>query len=185
MLKPFSFVCAAVLFSTSLVFAADVAPRAAGDHGPAPGAPQANAAPPLFEVQLRGDTTAGTVMPAMVAAAHARLVTACESTPGASVRVFNPLASGEYADVACAAILDGGEPTGESRQPLTSKASDGPIGESQQALSPLSLLCALGGVIAARIAAVQCERWRGPNSELCNVGNFSSNMAWAYACWLI
>jgi hypothetical protein len=178
MLKTISLLGSAVLLAAVVGCAADVAPLDTGDHGPAPGAEQASSAPQSFSVQLRGATTAETVIPALVAA--------CESTPGASVRVVNPLASGEFADVSCAAILGGAELAGESQQALTSGPSDGPIGEAQQSITPVApIICGLAALIAATAGARACSDWRGPNSQFCNVGNFGTNAAWLFACGMM
>jgi hypothetical protein len=183
MFKAFSLACAAVLVSALPACSADVAPRDEGDHGSAEGAEQVSTAPQLFEVWLPVNTTAEDGIPALVAAAHDQLATACKSTPGASIRIFNPLASGDYADVSCAAIRGGAESTGESRQSLTSEPSDGPIGESQQSLPPVGpFICLLAAVISATAASRACKDWRGPNSEFCNVANFTNNLAWGTAC---
>jgi hypothetical protein len=186
MLKTISLLGSAVLLAAVVGCAADVAPLDTGDHGPAPGAEQASSAPQSFAVQLRDATTAETVIPALVAAAHDQLAAACESTPGASVRVVNPLASGDFADVSCAAILGGTELAGESQQALTSGPSDGPLGEAQQSITPVApIICGLAALIAATAGARACSDWRGPNSQFCNVGNFGTNVAWLFACGMM
>jgi hypothetical protein len=105
--------------------AADVAPQGAIDDGPALAASLAETAPQTFEMQLRSDTTAETILPQIVQAGHAQLIEACENNPGASVRVYNPLASGAYADLQCTAILGGEKTLGESWQTLTSEPVEG------------------------------------------------------------
>ena len=52
---------------------------------------------------------------------------------------FNPLASGDYTDVPCSAILDGDESVGQASDVLTSDSER--IGTTQQQLSPFSLVC--------------------------------------------
>ena len=88
--------------------------------------------------------TAEDVIPAILAVGHAQLVIACEQTPEASVRILNPLASGDYADVACSSILEGTRQTSDA---LTSDEKDGPIGTTQQKFGPISLLaCGIGTI---------------------------------------
>src|SRR4051812_16955803 len=69
----------------------------------------ASAAPDVYQVPLAADTTAENVVPQIVEAGRAELAAVCAQTPGAAVRVLNPLASGDYVDVPCSALLDGGE----------------------------------------------------------------------------
>jgi hypothetical protein len=136
-------------------------------------------APQAFEVRLRGDATAESATAAILAAGQEQLVTACEQTPGASVRIMNPLASGDYADVACSSILDG---AGQTSEALTIGER---IGEAQQPFTPIGgILCSLASLVATTAAANECKKWRGPNSEFCGVGGFMSGSAWIIGCYL-
>lgn len=93
-----------------------------------------------FELKLHDTTTAETVIPQIVEAGHDLLAAACVAHPGASIRVFNPLASEDHEDVACSTILDGGEPV-----VLTSDAlmSGERIGEARHELTPIGLGCSV------------------------------------------
>jgi hypothetical protein len=89
--------------------------------------------PPVHVVGFFGvhlDTDAQDPIAELVAAGHDQLVALCSEVPSASVRIFNPLASGASADISCAAVLEhgvsatapaeaasGGERTAEARQP--------------------------------------------------------------------
>jgi hypothetical protein len=139
--------------------AADVAPLDTLDHGPAVAAQQADTTVRIFEVWLRGDTVAETILARIVEAGHAQLVEGCESNPGALVRVYNPLASGAYADVPCAAILGGAKTSGEPQHMLTSEPGDGATGESQQHLTPAGLLCGLLTIGVGLASTWSCERY--------------------------
>lgn len=139
--------------------AADVAPQGAIDDGPAMAASLAETAPRTFEVPLRSDTTAETILPQIVEGGHAQLIEACESTPGASVRVYNPLASGAYADLQCTAILRGEETIGESWQTLTREPMVGATRESRQSLTPAGLLCTLLTIGTGLAATWACQRY--------------------------
>ena len=83
--------------------------------------------PQTFYVWLRGDMTAENAVSAIVAAGRDQLAGACESAPDSSLRILNPLASGDYADVACSSILDGD--TGQTSEALASVEH---IGQVQQ-----------------------------------------------------
>lgn len=87
----------------SLGFAAALASCAADttapDQLPAQTAEAPATEPSAFTLWLDRATTAETAIPAIVAAAHQQLAAACERTPGAAVRILNPLASGSYQDV--------------------------------------------------------------------------------------
>jgi hypothetical protein len=182
MMKTISLAC--FILSGALGCAADVAPTDTGDYGPALAEQAAEGQ--SFAVQLSRDVTAETVIPAIVEAARGKLAAVCESTPGASVRVVNPLASGDFADVSCAAILSGAELAGESHQAFTSEPSDGPLGESQQSITPVGpILCGLAALLWSTAAARACYNSRGPNSEFCNVASFGSNVAWVFACGMM
>ena len=143
MLKAFSLACLGLLLLLSgfLGCSANVAPTDTGGHGSTLG--EQNIEGQSFEVQFPFDVTTESVIAAIVAAGHDELAAACESTPIAAIRILNPLASGEYSDVPCAAIL-GEEEMVETSAALTSHA-DGPIGQTQQKIGPISLLaCAIG-----------------------------------------
>lgn len=136
-------VCGAMLTGC----AADTTPLETFGQGAAPTA-QTEAAPRTFKVQLRGGTTAETVIPAILASGHDQLAAACAGGQGeGSIRIFNPLDSRETIDVACSEILDG---TAETSAALTSNV-DGPIGTARQKWSPFGLVCSallLGATLA-------------------------------------
>lgn len=105
-------------------------------------------------------TTAETVIPQILAAGHDELASMCAVNPAASIRVFNPLASGSYADVTCSAILVGGESVERSSDALTSGNEH--IGQVQQEWSPFGLVCS-ALVLGATLA------WNWPGSRTgCN-----------------
>src|SRR4051812_37019259 len=83
-----------------------------------------------FEVSLTANTTSENVIPQIVEAGHDELAAACASNPTASIRIFNPLASGSYADVTCSTVLAGGEFIGQASEALTSGGEH--VGQVQQ-----------------------------------------------------
>lgn len=104
-----------------------------------------------FELTLPDNTTEETVIPAIVEAGRDQLATACEAYPGASVRIFNPLALGSYEDIACSAILDGGESVGQTSESLMSGGEH--IGQAQQEIGPITLVgCGLMAIGAPLFA---------------------------------
>ena len=116
-MKTFSLACLGLLCSGVLGCAADVAPTDTGDHGPA--LAEQTAEGQSFVVQLSPDVTAESVIPAILAAGHVQLAAACETSPGASVRIVHALASGAFTEVPCSRIL-GGESTEQTSGALTS-----------------------------------------------------------------
>jgi hypothetical protein len=123
--------------------AADTTTLDTADHGPVTA--EQGDAPQTFEVRLGSDTTAEAAIPAIVEAGHAQLVAACASTRDATLRFLNPLASGDYADVACSAILDGGESIGQTSEALSSAEH---IGQVQQKGVISTVACFAGGTAA-------------------------------------
>lgn len=126
-MKNFPLGCLGLLLSSALGCAADVAPADTSNHGPAPVEQLADGQ--TFDVQLPLDVTVESVIPAIVAAGHEELAAACDGTPGAAIRVLNPLASGSFEDVSCASILSGEESTAATSAAL---ADAEPIGQVQQ-----------------------------------------------------
>src|SRR5512132_1452227 len=99
MLKAFSLACFGLVLSGSIFgCTADVAPLDTDNHEHARGARS-------FEVQVPRDVTAETVIPALVEASRGELAVVCAATPGASIRIMNPLASGTFEDVSCTSVL--------------------------------------------------------------------------------
>jgi hypothetical protein len=92
-----------------------------------------------FELKLPDSATAETVIPAIVEAGHDQLAMACEASPVASVRIFNPLAAGSYEDIACSTLLDAEASVGPTSEGLV--RGDERIGEAQQRLTPIGLGC--------------------------------------------
>jgi hypothetical protein len=118
-----------------------------GESGTPYSVDEADNAPPSFAVRLDRATTVENVIPQILAAGHDQLVAACEAKLAASVRVLNPLASEEYADVSCASVLGDDSATGEARAALVTDEIDGPIGEAQQRIGPISLMaCGIAGI---------------------------------------
>jgi hypothetical protein len=99
-----------------------------------------------FELTLRDTTTAEAVIAAIVEAGRDQLATACEAYPGGSVRIFNPLASGRYEDIACSTILDVEESVGQSQKALT--CGEEHIGQVQQKGIISTVACFAGGTAA-------------------------------------
>ncbi len=182
-MKTISLVCLGFTLSGVLGCAADVALTDTGDPGPALAEPTAEGQ--RFAVQLPRDVTTESVLPAIVAAGHDELAAACAATPGASIRILNPLASGTFEDVSCASVLQG-EGTAETSAALSSEPAGERVGEDQQSLTPLGgLLCSLASLIATTAAANECKKWRGPNSQVCGVGGMYSGAAWVFACYFM
>jgi hypothetical protein len=96
-----------------------------------------------FELTLPDNATAETVIPAIVEAGRDQIATACDAYPGASVRIFNPLASGSHEDIACSTILDGEQSVGQSQEALTSGGEN--IGQVQQKGIISTVACFAGG----------------------------------------
>ncbi len=75
------------------------------------------------------------------AAGHGEIAAACESTSSASIRIFNPLASGAYRVTQARPSWTA---PGRRTALLTSDLrADGPIREAQQRFSPIGLGCQL------------------------------------------
>lgn len=164
MLRIFSLACLCLLLFGVLSCAADVAPTGTDDHGPAPAEQAAEGQ--RFEVQLPRDVTVEAVVPAIVAAGHAELAAACESMPGAAIRILNPLASGSYEDVSCASVLEGDASSAATGGALASDECDGPIGTVQQKWSPFGLGCTIAvGAAVLFSTYVLCPRARTPQDE--------------------
>lgn len=137
-----------------------------------------------FMLQLEDDTTPATVIEQIAAAGRDQLVVACESTPAATVRILNPLASGDYADLACSTVLD--NDTWQTSAAPSNASGDGRIGEAQQRLTPVGpVLCGLLGIFEGAAMAKACSDWRGRNSQFCNVGSVYTSVAWLVACTLM
>ena len=182
MLKRFSLACLGFALSGVLGCAANVAPTDTGDHSPALAEQAAEGQ--SFVVQLPSDVTTESIIPAIVTAGHEELASACAVTPGASIRILNPLASGAFKDVSCASVLQGKGTAETSAAPSGDPAGER-IGEAQQPLTPVGgVLCGLASLIATTAAANECKKWRGPNSQVCGVGGFGSGLLWIYACYI-
>ena len=138
-----------LLLSVPLMLLAMAGPACGGADDPASESPTEPGASESFVVRLTPDTSKEGVTQQIVEAGQAQLAIACAGNSGASVRIFNPLASGDYTDVPCSAILDGGESVGQASEALTSGSER--IGMTQQPLSPFSLVCSalmLGATLA-------------------------------------
>lgn len=151
----------------------DTTPLNTSDQGPAPAEPT-EVAPLAFEVWLRDDTTLETVIPQILAAGQDQLAAACHEYPGTSIRVFNPLASGDYVDVPCTSAPIGNELNGEASAALTRDPRDERIGLSQQKLSPVGFVCSalmFGSGLIGTYAL--CPRATNPQDER-NCGHVSN-----------
>ena len=115
------------------------------DQPPADNRPvQDDALPDVFTVRVDRSMTAETIAAALLASAHDQVASACEAAPDKAVRVFNPLASGAYADFPCSTLLATDEPAGSASKALARRESDGPIARAQQEVGPISfLMCGL------------------------------------------
>lgn len=125
---------------------ADAAPKDTIDRGPAMNAEEADTAPPTFEVRWQGETRAEAILQRFLDAGHAQISEACEINPVASVRAYNPLASGACADVPCAAILRDEETSAETQQPL----------------APAGLMRGLLSIGVELASTWSCERYADP-----------------------
>ncbi len=182
MSRTFMVGCALALLS-SVNGSVAAEPLRARASGSAPGAEQSSSAMRRFVVLVDSATTKESVIPAILAAGRAELTAACESNSGAAVRIYNPMASGEYVDVSCAAVLGGEEVTGQKAEALTRAPGDEATGEAQQRLTPLGpLLCGLTSLITTTAQDRVCRSWRGRDSQFCNVGTFGSSAIWLLAC---
>lgn len=93
------------------------------------------------------------------------LCSACGAEwPATSVRIFNPLALGDFADVSCPAILGAGVTTAEARAALTSE----PIGRAQQEWSILGLGCSLFVLGVSSFLHAGCDTPSAENSKRCH-----------------
>lgn len=153
--------------------AADTPPLDTSAQGP-PAEP-ADAVAPTFEVRLGSKMSQEAVIPEILAAGHDQLVTACTADPGATIRVFNPLASGDFADLTCGSVLRG-KAAGQAAAPFTNNGES--TGQTEQPLGPISLVAC--GLFAAGsflfLNEVLCPRATSPQDrENCgHVGNFGS-----------
>jgi hypothetical protein len=119
-----------------------------------------------FEVRLTPGMTEEDVTEQIIAAGREQLVTACAPYPGATVRIFTPLASGSYDDVACSTILEAGISVGQSREALTS--SDEHLGKEQQRLTPIGLGCSLVMLgLGIFMNHAMCQRPGAENPSAC------------------
>jgi len=171
----------ALLSAVTGVAAAE--PLRTSEDEPAPGAEPSGSSTLRFVVLVDSATTKESVIPAILAASRAELIAACEGNSGASIRIYNPMASGDYVDVPCSTVLDGEEVAGPAAEALPRVSGEGAIGEARQRLTPLGpLLCGLTGLITSAAQDRVCRDWRGRNSEFCNVGTFGSGGLWLLAC---
>jgi hypothetical protein len=123
----------------------------------------------LFGVHL--DTDTQDPITEIFAAGHDQLAAACSKVPSASVRIFNPLASGKSADISCATILRDSAATA----PTSEAASGGErTAEARHPWSPLGLGCSIlllgTGIFFNRVG---CNDPRAGNPDACrNVVDF-------------
>lgn len=167
--------CSAILTGC----AADTTPP---NQAPSTDAEQSTTEPQLFMLHLDGTMTAKTAIPLILAASHDQLAAACDSVPGASVRILNPLASGDYLDLPCSVILNG---TGETNITLTSEPFEGPIGHAEQKLGPITfLMCGIFlGSSSLFLAKVLCPRARtAQNRAHCDDLNLGGTIALGLLC---
>ena len=102
-----------------------------------------------------------------MAAGQDQLAPVCVGNPDASVRAFNPLASGSYEDVLCSVILDDGRSIGHASEALVSGSER--IGQVQQKWSPFGLGCSLfvlgAGILMNHLA---CHYPTAEHPEACS-----------------
>ena len=127
-------VCAAMLPGCAAETASTDAAAQGAEAGPADGAE-------AFEVRSGNGAGAEGAIPAIVAAGRAQLIAACDDAPEMTVRIFNPLASGDHADIACSDIL-GGEAFGQTSEAPSSLEH---VGQVQQKFGPISAAACLLG----------------------------------------
>jgi hypothetical protein len=121
-----------------------------------------------FTVPLDPATTEESITPQIVAAGHGQIAAMCEAEPGASVRIFSPLASGAYEDISCASVLDGDEATRKASAALVTDENDGPIGTVQQRWSPFGLGCTIATGLAYLFAShVLCDHPKAERPKAC------------------
>src|SRR4051794_34021458 len=102
----------ALLSAVSGVAAAE--PLPASEDESAPGAEPSGSSTRRFVVLVDSAVTKESVIPAILAASRAELIAACEGNSGASIRIYNPMASGDYVDVPCSTVLGGEEVSGQA-----------------------------------------------------------------------
>jgi hypothetical protein len=108
--------------------------------------------------------TAETVIPQIVEAGREQLAAACVVNPGASVRINNPLASGDHVDVPCSTILDDGESVGRASEALATGGEH--LGQTQQKGVITTVACfAAGAALFAGTRYGVCEYGGGPGAE--------------------
>ncbi|XYH99709.1 hypothetical protein ACMHYB_08090 [Sorangium sp. So ce1128] len=121
-------------------------------------AEDAAATPRNFIVEL---DPAENAIPQILRTGRSELAATCADRPDASIRVFDPLDPGAFADVPCASMLRDGAAAGEeSAAPVSD--GDEPVEAVQQALSPLSIGCA-AFVLGSSLVAVRAICPRAPN----------------------
>ena len=155
-----------ILLCAATARAGDVAP-----DNPGEGSTRA------FKVDLGPLASVADVIPAIVEAGRAQLSTACEATPGATVRIVNPLASGDFTDVSCADILaTPAALTGQTSEALSNEPGRERIGQAQQGLGAISLVAC--GLFAAGsflfLNEVLCPAAKTPSArtDCSHVANF-------------
>lgn len=150
-----------LLVSTPLLVVLALAgPARAGADEPTTN-PEASKA---FVVLVPPTTTAETVIPQIVEAGREQLAAACVTSPGATARIINPLASGDHADVPCSTILDEGESVGQPSEALTSGGEH--LGQTQQKGVITTVACfAAGTTLFLGTRYGVCEYGGGPGAE--------------------
>ncbi|WP_234023809.1 hypothetical protein [Sorangium cellulosum] len=109
-------------------------PTAAGEDR---GTEEADPPPLDFVVGLDSEAPA---IPQILEAGRPELATACVDRPEASIRIFNPVEPGAFADVPCSSML-GGE-VEENAVPAAEESGE-PVGTAQHRWSPVGLACGL------------------------------------------
>jgi hypothetical protein len=116
-----------------------------------------------FTVWLDDRASSAAVIQKILDAGHGEIAGACEGVPDAKVRIADPFDPSNAVDVPCSTVLDG---AAEAASILT---SDGPLGEAQQAWSPIGVGCTVAVGAAGLIASFAvCPHARNPrNKKLC------------------
>ena len=142
--------------------------------------------PQSFVVELDRTTTAEEAIPQLLKAARHQLAAACADYPMATIRVFNPLASGAYTDVPCASVLSGNDAAGEASAALMNDEVDGPIGTAQQRWSPFGLTCSILTIGSGLVANwALCPRVTNRRDERrCRIWSDAGFSSLGFLCFL-
>ncbi len=117
-----------------------------------------------FAFHLDGEVKTEDVVLQIAIHGREQLAAACAAHPAASVRIYNPLSPGEFADLSCASILGDDIPLIETGDALKSE----PIGEAQQRWSILGLGCSLFILGVSWLLNAGCDTPRSEDPKSCH-----------------